>query len=64
LCEWTKRRAFPLQIARADLPPTFVMIGQNRADAKRQVVAKLQWRTAQEVSDGGRAFFADLGTAA
>jgi uncharacterized membrane protein len=27
---------------------TFVMISQNRADAKRQVVANLQWRTVQE----------------
>jgi uncharacterized membrane protein len=27
---------------------TFVMISQNRADAKRQVVADLQWRTVQE----------------
>jgi uncharacterized membrane protein len=27
---------------------TFVMISQNRADAKRQVVAGLQWRTVQE----------------
>ena len=27
---------------------TFVMISQNRADAKRQVVATLQWRTVQE----------------
>jgi hypothetical protein len=25
-----------------------VMISQNRADAKRQVVADLQWRTVQE----------------
>jgi uncharacterized membrane protein len=27
---------------------TFVMISQNRADAKRQVVANLQWKTVQE----------------
>jgi len=27
---------------------TFVMISQNRADAKRQVVADLQWRTVRE----------------
>jgi uncharacterized membrane protein len=27
---------------------TFVMISQNRADAKRRVVADLQWRTVQE----------------
>jgi uncharacterized membrane protein len=27
---------------------TFVMISQNRADAKRQTVADLQWRTVQE----------------
>jgi uncharacterized membrane protein len=27
---------------------TFVMISQNRADAKRQVVANMQWRTVQE----------------
>ena len=27
---------------------TFVMISQNRADAKRQVVANQQWRTVQE----------------
>src|SRR5262245_29282107 len=27
---------------------TFVMISQNRADAKRQAVADLQWRTVQE----------------
>ena len=27
---------------------TFVMISQNRADARRQVVANLQWRTVQE----------------
>jgi uncharacterized membrane protein len=27
---------------------TFVMISQNRADAKRQVIADLQWQTVQE----------------
>jgi uncharacterized membrane protein len=27
---------------------TFVMISQNRADARRQVVADLQWQTVQE----------------
>jgi uncharacterized membrane protein len=27
---------------------TFVMISQNRADAKRQVVADLQWTTVQQ----------------
>ena len=27
---------------------TFVMISQNRADAKRQVVANLEWKTVQE----------------
>jgi uncharacterized membrane protein len=27
---------------------TFVMISQNRADAKRQVIANAQWRTVQE----------------
>ena len=27
---------------------TFVMISQNRADAKRQVVADHQWQTVQE----------------
>jgi uncharacterized membrane protein len=27
---------------------TFVMISQNRADAKRQVVANLQWQTVKE----------------
>ena len=27
---------------------TFVMISQNRADAKRGVVADLQWQTVQE----------------
>src|SRR5262245_51521200 len=27
---------------------TFVMISQNRADAKRQVAADMQWKTVQE----------------
>jgi uncharacterized membrane protein len=27
---------------------TFVMISQNRADAKRQVVADLEWKTVRE----------------
>ncbi len=27
---------------------TFVMISQNRADAKRQVIANLEWKTVQE----------------
>ena len=27
---------------------TFVMISQNRADAKRQVVANLEWKTVRE----------------
>src|SRR6478672_5400639 len=27
---------------------TFVMISQNRADAKHQVVAELQWKTVQD----------------
>jgi uncharacterized membrane protein len=27
---------------------TFVMISQNRADAKRQVVADLEWQTVRE----------------
>jgi uncharacterized membrane protein len=27
---------------------TFVMISQNRADAKRQVIANLEWQTVQE----------------
>ncbi len=27
---------------------TFVMISQNRADARRQVIAAAQWRTVQE----------------
>ena len=27
---------------------TFVMISQNRADAKRQVIANLEWKTVRE----------------
>ena len=38
---------------------TFVMISQNRADAKRQVVASLQWRTVQE-EDGQNEQLLDL----
>jgi len=30
---------------------TFVMISQNRADAKRQVIADEQWKTVQEEDD-------------
>ena len=30
---------------------TFVMISQNRADAKRQVIANEQWRTVQEENE-------------
>jgi uncharacterized membrane protein len=33
---------------------TFVMISQNRADAKRQVVADQQWRTVQEEDQQNR----------
>jgi len=33
---------------------TFVMISQNRADAKRQVVANLQWQTVQEEDEQNR----------
>ena len=33
---------------------TFVMISQNRADAKRQVIADQQWRTVQEEDDQNR----------
>ena len=33
---------------------TFVMISQNRADAKRQVVANLQWKTVQEEDQQNR----------
>ena len=38
---------------------TFVMISQNRADAKRQVVANLQWRTVQE-EDGQNVQLIDI----
>jgi uncharacterized membrane protein len=33
---------------------TFVMISQNRADAKRQVVADQEWRTVQEEDQQNR----------
>ena len=33
---------------------TFVMISQNRADAKQQVVADQQWRTVQEEDEQNR----------
>src|SRR6201996_7019975 len=33
---------------------TFVMISQNRADAKRQVLADQQWRTVQEEDEQNR----------
>jgi uncharacterized membrane protein len=33
---------------------TFVMISQNRADAKRQVIADQQWHTVQEEDDQNR----------
>ncbi len=33
---------------------TFVMISQNRADAKRQVLADQQWRTVQEEDQQNR----------
>jgi hypothetical protein len=36
------------RLAGAIFLSTFVMISQNRADAKRQVVADLQWKTVQE----------------
>jgi uncharacterized membrane protein len=32
----------------AIFPSTFVMISQNRADEKRQVLADQQWRTVQD----------------
>jgi uncharacterized membrane protein len=38
---------------------TFVMISQNRADAKRQVVADQQWKTVQE-EDGQNKELLDL----
>jgi uncharacterized membrane protein len=33
---------------------TFVMISQNRADAKRQVIANLEWRTVREEDQQNR----------
>jgi uncharacterized membrane protein len=33
---------------------TFVMISQNRADARRQVIADHQWRTVQEEDQQNR----------
>jgi uncharacterized membrane protein len=33
---------------------TFVMISQNRADAKRQVIANLEWRTVREEDNQNR----------
>ena len=33
---------------------TFVMISQNRADAKRQVIANLEWKTVQEEDQQNR----------
>jgi uncharacterized membrane protein len=33
---------------------TFVMISQNRADAKRQVIADQQWKTVQEEDEQNR----------
>jgi uncharacterized membrane protein len=33
---------------------TFVMISQNRADAKRQIIADQQWRTVQEEDEQNR----------
>ena len=33
---------------------TFVMISQNRADAKRQVIADQQWKTVQEEDSQNR----------
>jgi uncharacterized membrane protein len=33
---------------------TFVMISQNRADAKRQIIADQQWRTVQEEDQQNR----------
>jgi uncharacterized membrane protein len=38
---------------------TFVMISQNRADAKRQVIADQEWRTVQE-EDGQNTELLDL----
>jgi uncharacterized membrane protein len=36
------------RLARAIFLSTFVMISQNRADAKRQVIANQQWKAVQE----------------
>ena len=33
---------------------TFVMISQNRADAKRQVIANLEWKTVREEDEQNR----------
>jgi uncharacterized membrane protein len=33
---------------------TFVMISQNRADAKRQIIADQQWKTVQEEDQQNR----------
>jgi uncharacterized membrane protein len=35
-------------LASAIFVSTFVMISQNRADARRQVIADQQWKTVQE----------------
>jgi hypothetical protein len=54
------RRELPLRavdddrLAGAIFLSTFVMISQNRADAKRQVVADLQWKTVQEADQQNR----------
>lgn len=37
---------------------TFVMISQNRADAKRQVIASQQWMTVQEEDKQNRELLA------
>jgi uncharacterized membrane protein len=37
---------------------TFVMISQNRADARRQVIADQQWHTVQEEDDQNRELLA------
>jgi uncharacterized membrane protein len=37
---------------------TFVMISQNRADARRQVIASQQWRTVQEEDQQNRELLA------
>lgn len=48
LVEHARQRADSVQNRIADRITTFVMISQNRADAKRQVVADLQWQTVRE----------------